>query len=101
MAKKSAIAKNNKRIELVKKLSSKREKLKSIANNRELSIEERFEAQLKLAKITANGSKIRIRNRCNLTGRPRGYFRDFGISRIAIRDHAGFGHMPGVTKSSW
>lgn len=101
MAKKSAIAKNNKRIDLVKKLSSKREKLKSIANNRSLSIEERFEAQLKLAKITANGSKIRIRNRCNLTGRPRGYFRDFGISRIAIRDHAGFGHMPGVTKSSW
>jgi small subunit ribosomal protein S14 len=101
MAKKSAIAKNNKRIELVKRFADKRSKLKSIANNTDLPVEERFQAQLKLAKINPNSSKIRIRNRCNLTGRPRGYYRDFGISRIAVRDHAGFGHMPGVTKSSW
>jgi small subunit ribosomal protein S14 len=101
MAKKSAIAKNNKRIQLVAKFSEKRKELKAVANNKELSVELRFQAQLKLAKITPNSSKIRIRNRCNLTGRPRGYYRDFGISRIALRDHAGFGHMPGVTKSSW
>ncbi|MBT4989539.1 MAG: 30S ribosomal protein S14 [Rickettsiales bacterium] len=101
MAKKSAIAKNNRRIKLVKKFSKIRENLKDIANNRNLPVDERFAAQLKLAKLNANSSKIRIRNRCNLTGRPRGYYRDFGISRIAIRDQAGFGHMPGVTKSSW
>lgn len=101
MAKKSAIAKNKKRIELVNRLAAKRQALKNIANNKDLPVEQRFEAQLKLAKINANSSKVRIRNRCNLTGRPRGYYRDFGISRIAIRDYAGFGYMPGVTKSSW
>jgi len=101
MAKKSAIAKNNRRIKLVKKFSVIRENLKNIANNKDLPVDERFTAQLKLAKLNANSSKTRIRNRCNLTGRPRGYYRDFGISRIAIRDQAGFGHMPGVTKSSW
>jgi len=101
MAKKSAVAKNKRRIQLVKKFSEKRASLKAVANNKKLPVEERFTGQLKLAKINANSSKVRIRNRCNLTGRPRGYYRDFGISRIAIRDQAGFGHMPGVTKSSW
>ena len=101
MAKKSAIARNNKRIKLASKNLNKRNNLKAIALNKELSVEERFEAQLKLAKMNANTAKIRIRNRCNVTGRPRGYYRDFGISRVSLRELSGFGYVPGVTKSSW
>jgi len=101
MAKSSSIERNNKRKKMTKKYSGKRARLKEIAMNKELSIEERFEAQLKLAKLPRNSSKVRIRNRCLITGRPRGYYRKFAISRIALRDLASIGLIPGVIKSSW
>jgi small subunit ribosomal protein S14 len=101
MAKTSSVEKNKRRAKLAQRFFAKRSKLKAIANNKNLPVEERFAAQLKLAKMNANTSKVRVRNRCNLTGRARGYYRDFGISRIALREHAGFGNMPGVIKSSW
>ena len=101
MAKKSAVAKNTRRKSLNKRYSKKRAELKAIIMNKTLSISERFEAQIKLTELPANSAKIRIRNRCFLTGRPRGYYRDFGISRIALRENAGFALIPGVTKSSW
>tara|TARA_B100000029_G_C16854344_1_gene696780 strand:- start:166 stop:471 length:306 start_codon:yes stop_codon:yes gene_type:complete len=101
MAKTSAIQRNLKRIRLAKKYHSKREKLKKIINNRKLPLEERFAAQLKLAKIPRNSAKIRIRNRCEITGRPHGVYRKLRISRIALRDLASKGKIPGMTKSSW
>ena len=101
MAKTSAIQRNLKRIRLVKKFSKKREKLKKIVSNRKLPLEERFAAQLKLSKIPRNSSKIRIRNRCEITGRPHGVYRKLKISRIALRDLASKGKIPGMTKSSW
>lgn len=101
MAKQSAIAKNLRRKKLSKRYAAKRAELKAIIMNRSLPIGERFAAQVKLAELPQNGAKIRIRNRCFLTGRPRGYYRDFGISRIALREHSGFALIPGVTKSSW
>ena len=101
MAKKSSIQKNLKRIKLSKKFSKKRENLKKIIKNRKLPLKERFEAQLKLAKIPRNSAKIRIRNRCEITGRPHGYYRKLRISRIALRELAGSGKIPGMTKSSW
>ena len=73
----------------------------SIANNRDASAEERFAARLKLSKLPRNSSKSRIRNRCALTGRPRGFYRKFGLSRIALRELASDGKLPGVVKSSW
>jgi small subunit ribosomal protein S14 len=81
--------------------AAKRAALKAVINNREGDPEERFEAVLKLAALPRNGSKTRIRNRCNLTGRPRAYYRKFGLSRIALRDLASEGQVPGVVKSSW
>jgi len=101
MAKKSAIERNKKRMLLAKKYAGKRERLKAIAGDRELSAEERFSARMKLAQLPRNSSPVRIRNRCELTGRPRGYYRKFKLSRIALRELASNGHIPGMTKSSW
>ncbi len=101
MAKVSAIEKNKKRERMAKKFSGKRTRLKEIAMDKNLSMEERFEAQLKLAKLPRNSSRTRIRNRCALTGRPRGFYRKFQLSRIALRDLASIGQVPGVIKSSW
>ena len=101
MAKTSSIQKNLKRIRLVKKFARKREDLKKIIKNKKLPLTERFEAQLKLAKIPRNSSKTRIRNRCEITGRPHGVYRKLRISRIALRDLASKGKIPGMTKSSW
>ena len=101
MAKTSSIQRNLKRIRLVEKFSKKREKLKKIIRNKQLPLEERFKAQLKLAKLPRNSAKIRIRNRCEITGRPHGVYRKLKISRIALRDLASKGKIPGMTKSSW
>jgi len=101
MAKTSAIQRNLKRIKLTKKFLRKRESLKKIIKNRKLPLEERFAAQLKLAKIPRNSSKTRIRNRCEISGRPHGVYRKLKISRIALRDLASKGKIPGMTKSSW
>tara|TARA_B100000686_G_scaffold53918_1_gene58127 strand:+ start:3567 stop:3872 length:306 start_codon:yes stop_codon:yes gene_type:complete len=101
MAKTSSIERNLKRMKLAKKFLKKREKLKKIIKNKKLPLEERFAAQLKLAKIPRNSAKIRIRNRCEITGRPHGVYRKLRISRIALRDLASKGKIPGMTKSSW
>ena len=101
MAKTSAIQRNLKRIKLAKKFLKKRESLKKIIKNKKLPLEERFAAQLKLAKIPRNSAKVRIRNRCEITGRPHGVYRKLKISRIALRDLASSGKIPGMTKSSW
>ena len=101
MAKTSAIQRNLKVIRLVNKFSKKRKKLKKIIKNRKLPLDERFNAQLKLAKLPRSSSKTRIRNRCEMTGRPRGVYRKFKISRIALRELASKGIIPGMTKSSW
>ena len=101
MAKTSSIQRNLKRIKLVKKFLKKRENLKKIIKNKKLPLEERFAAQLKLAKIPRNSAKVRIRNRCEITGRPHGVYRKLKISRIALRDLASQGKIPGMTKSSW
>ena len=101
MAKKSSIQKNLKRIKLSIKFSKKRENLKKIIKNKKLPLKERFDAQLKLAKIPRNSARTRIRNRCEITGRPHGVYRKLRISRIALRDLALAGKIPGMTKSSW
>jgi len=101
MAKTSAIQKNMRRIKLVKKYAKKRAALKKIINNRKLELSERFEAQLKLNKLPKNSSKIRIRNRCEVSGRPHGVYRKLKISRIALRQLGLQGKIPGLVKSSW
>ena len=101
MAKTSSRQKNLKRIRLVKKFSKKREYLKKIIKNKKLPLAERFAAQLKIAKLPRNSAKVRIRNRCEITGRPHGVYRKLRISRIALRDLASKGKIPGMTKSSW
>ena len=101
MAKSSAIQKNIKRQKLAKKYAKKRAELKKIIKNKKLELSERFEAQLKLNKLPKNSSKTRIRNRCEITGRPHGVYRKLKISRIALRDMASSGKIPGMTKSSW
>ena len=101
MAKLSAINKNNRRIKLSNKFYSKRLKLKKIVMNKKLPLEERFQAQLKLSKLPKNSAKVRIRNRCEITGRPHGVYRKLKISRIALRQLASSGKIPGMTKSSW
>ena len=101
MAKTSSIQRNLKRIKLTKKFLKKRNSLKAIIKNKKLPLKERFAAQLKLAKIPRNSAKVRIRNRCEITGRPRGVYRKLKISRIALRDLASKGKIPGMTKSSW
>ena len=101
MAKVSAIQRNLKRIKLSNKFSKKREKLKKIIKDKKISLEERFKAQLKLSKLPRNSAKTRIRNRCEITGRPHGVYRKLRISRIALRELALKGKIPGMTKSSW
>ena len=101
MAKTSAIERNLKRIRLSKKFLKKRQDLKKIIKNRKLPLTERFNAQLKLAKIPRNSARVRIRNRCEITGRPHGVYRKLRISRIALRSLASSGKIPGMTKSSW
>jgi small subunit ribosomal protein S14 len=101
MAKKSAIEKNKRRRRLTARDMAKREALKAQAKDESLSGEERFAARLKLAALPRNGSKTRIRNRCGLTGRPRGVYRKLKMSRIALRDLASRGQIPGMVKSSW
>lgn len=101
MAKNSAILKNNRRKKLIELQKNKRSELTKIAKNKELSFGERLEAQIKLSEMPRNGSKVRHRNRCALSGRPRGNFRKFGLSRIAVRDLASWGQIPGLIKSSW
>jgi small subunit ribosomal protein S14 len=101
MAKTSMIEKNNKRRKLAKKFDGRRTRLKEIANNRDLPAEERFAARLKLAELPRNASLTRVRNRCAVSGRPRGYYRKLEMSRIALRDLASSGMIPGMVKSSW
>ena len=101
MAKLSAINKNNRRIKLSDRYYKKRQSLKEIIMNKKLTLEERFKAQQKLCKLPRNSAKIRIRNRCEITGRPRGVYRKLRISRIALRELASKGKIPGMTKSSW
>ncbi len=101
MAKMSSINKNNRRIKLANKFYSKRKKLKEIIMDKKISLEERFKAQLKLSKLPRNSAKSRVRNRCQITGRPHGVYRKLKISRIALRDMASSGKIPGITKSSW
>jgi len=101
MAKKSAINRNLKRIKMVKKFENKRKKLKEIIYNKKLPLEERFEAQQKLSKLPKNSARVRIRNRCAITGRPHGVYRKLKISRIALRELASQGKIPGMVKSSW
>ena len=101
MAKKSAVNRNEMVKALVKQHASRREALKTIANDEKLPLEERFEARLKLAELPRNSSKTRIRNRCEITGRPRAYYRKLRMSRIALRDLGSAGLIPGLVKSSW
>ena len=101
MAKVSAVEKNKKRINLAKKYEAKRKKLKKIVMDKKVNLNERFEAALKLAKLPKNSAKNRIRNRCEITGRPHGYYRKLKMSRIALRELASMGKIPGMTKSSW
>ena len=101
MAKKSAIQKDKNRRKLVAQHAAKRARLKAIADNRDLPMEDRFQARLKLAEMPRNGAKIRIRNRCEVTGRPRAFYRKFKMSRIALRDLGSTGQVPGLVKSSW
>ena len=101
MAKKSAIEKNAKRINLARRIAGKRNRLRAVAIDRDAPPEERFAAQLKLAQLPRNSSETRVRNRCSVTGRPRGYYRKFKISRIALRELASSGEIPGMVKSSW
>lgn len=101
MAKKSAVARNNKRKKLAAKYAARRAALLAIAKDDSLSNEDRFKARLKLAELPRNSAKSRIRNRCGVTGRPRGYYRKLNMSRISLRDLASHGKIPGMVKSSW
>ena len=101
MAKKSSVEKNEKRRKLAKKFASRRARLKAITKNQTISMEERFAAQLKLAQLPRNSAPNRIRNRCELTGRPRAYYRKMKMSRMALRELGNKGLIPGLVKSSW
>jgi len=101
MAKKSTVNRNDMVKRLVKQYAAKRAALKATANNENLPLEERFAARLKLAELPRNSSKVRIRNRCELTGRPRAFYRKLKMSRIALRELANSGQIPGMVKSSW
>ena len=101
MAKQSSIQKNLKRKNIVKKFNEKRQSIKKQIMKKDLSIEERFKIQSKLNELPRDSSKIRVRNRCKLTGRTRGVYRKFGLSRIKIRELSMSGALPGVVKSSW
>ncbi|MEM9059629.1 MAG: 30S ribosomal protein S14 [Pseudomonadota bacterium] len=101
MAKAAMIEREKKRSRLVAKYAAKRAKLKEIADNKELPMEERFRARLKLAKLPRNSAPTRMHNRCQVSGRPKAYYRKLKMSRIALRDLASFGQVPGMVKSSW
>ena len=101
MAKKSAVEKNKRRMRMAKQFAGKRAKLKAIADDRELPAEDRFAARLKLAELPRNSAPTRIRNRCELTGRPRGTYRKFKLCRIKLRELASVGQIPGMVKASW
>ncbi len=101
MAKTSAIEKNNKRKRMVRKYATKRAALKAIMVDQNLPPEERFHARIKLAGLPRDSSPVRVRLRCELTGRPRGNYRKFRLSRIALRELASIGQIPGMVKSSW
>ena len=101
MAKKSAVNRNERVKKLVKQHAAKRDALKAIANDESLPLEERFDARLKLAELPRNSSPVRIRNRCEVTGRPRGYYRKLKMSRISLRELGSHGLIPGLVKSSW
>ena len=101
MSKKSSVEKNNRRKRLVKKYAGKRARLLAIANDEARPMEERFEARLKLAELPRNANPTRVRNRCEITGRPRAYYRKFRLARVMFRDLANKGMIPGVVKSSW
>ena len=101
MAKKSAVNKNERRRKLSASYANKRARLKAVARDRSLPPEERFQAYLKLAELPRNASPVRVRNRCQLTGRPRGFHRKLKLSRIALRELASTGQIPGMVKSSW
>lgn len=101
MAKTSAIVKNKKRAKMSVSFRAKRERLKAVIKDKNVALEERFAAQIKLAELPRDGSKSRVRNRCELSGRPRAYYRKFKLSRIALRDLAAIGQLPGVFKASW
>lgn len=101
MAKTSMIERQKKRVAMVEKYAAKRAELKGIARDESRPMEERFQAQLKLAKLPRNSSETRLHNRCEVTGRPRAYYRKLRMSRIALRDLASKGQIPGMVKSSW
>lgn len=101
MAKLSSMEKNKKRARMIKQQAPKRAALKAVVMNKSLSFEERLEAQLKLSALPRNGAKNRYRNRCELTGRARGTYRKFKLSRIMLRELGSFGRIPGLTKASW
>jgi small subunit ribosomal protein S14 len=101
MAKTSAVEKNKRRAKMAKQYAQRRAALKAVATDRSLDPEDRFAATLKLAKLPRNSSKVRIRNRCEMTGRPRAYYRKFKLSRITLRELASQGQIPGMVKSSW
>ena len=101
MAKKSSIEKNNRRRDLAKQYAGRRSRLKAIANDESRPLEERFQARLKLAELPRNSAPSRIRNRCEVTGRPRGVYRKLKMSRIALRELGSLGLIPGLVKSSW
>lgn len=101
MAKLSSINKNNNRAKMAKKFANKRAALKEVVMNRDLPFDERLQAQIKLSALPRNGAKIRVRNRCELTGRARGVYRKFKLSRIKLRELGSFGKVPGLTKASW
>jgi len=101
MAKKSSVNKNNRRRKLTAQYAGNRAALKALISNRTTSLEDRFEAQIKLAKLPRNSSRTRIRNRCEITGRPRAFYRKLKMSRLALRGLASTGMIPGMVKSSW
>lgn len=101
MSKTSSVFRNLKRVKMSEKYANRRLKLKEVVMNKSASPEERFQATLKLAEMPRNSAKIRIRNRCKLTGRSRSYYRKFGLSRVELRNMASFGEIPGLVKSSW
>ncbi len=101
MAKKSSVEKNNRRQRLVKKYAGKRARLLAVANDEKKSMEERFEARLKLAELPRNANPTRVRNRCEVTGRPRAVYRKLKMSRVALRELGNQGLIPGLVKSSW
>jgi small subunit ribosomal protein S14 len=101
MAKKSMVERDRKRRRMAEKYAGKRAELKAVAEDQARPPEERFQARLKLAKLPRNSAKVRIHNRCELTGRPRGYYRKLRLSRVMLRELASQGQIPGMTKSSW